>query len=91
MNIFENIKIHLGYRHWYQIRFVCKTKGLIKVFDFEESIGIAEQNIIFQHRKIKKSFPPLHKRVAKVDHIKKLLCSGHLTVEVVCYLGHFKK
>lgn len=72
--------------HWYEVRFVYKDKKHNRIFDYTQQIGVNEKSTIINHRKIKKVEQPLHKQKLLKHYLK----NGFFTVEVICYLGHFK-
>lgn len=77
----------IGTRYWYAVRFIYKNKSG-KVLDFVQEVGITKKATILKHRKIKKILLPIH----KLNGIPKyVLCNGKIAVEVVAYLGWFKR
>lgn len=78
----------LNTRYWYAVRFIYKNKRGDKVLDFVQEVGLTKKGTILKHRKLKKILLPVH----KLNGIPKyLLCNGNFVVEVVAYLGWFKR
>jgi len=82
----KKLNLITGYRYWYRIKFVYKTKDLKQVFSFFSSVGLVEKNTILYERNLKKDVSVRLKGM-KID---KLLCNGIFSIEDVNYLGHFK-
>jgi len=75
-------------RYWYAVRFIYKNKKGEKVLDFVQGVGLTKKSTILKHRTIKKILLPVH----KLNGIPKyLLTNGDFVVEVVAYLGWFKR
>lgn len=78
----------LGTRYWYSVRYIYKNNKKEKIFDFVDSVGLTKKGTILNPRKLKKLYVPVH----KLNGVpKNLLCNGIFNVEVIAYLGWFKK
>lgn len=75
-------------RYWYQIKFCYRDLGADRAkFDWHQQIGVVSKSDIVNRRKVCKAIPPLH----KTKSTQHLINNGILTVEIVCYIGRFKK
>ena len=72
--------------HWYEVRFIYKTKSGNKVFDFVNQVGFKNQSDILKSRLVKTTIDPLY----SIPSARTLLCNGLLYTERVCYLGYFE-
>lgn len=75
-------------RYWYAVRFIYRNKKGEKVFDFVTEVGLTKKRMILKHRETKKILLPVHKLTGVPKY---LLCNGSVVVEIVTYLGWFKK
>lgn len=75
-----------GRRFWYSVRFVYKNDNNERIFDFVWEVGVVSKDKILDRKAIKKS---IHSILMKAP--KKYLVNGKLSMEIICYIGWFKK
>ena len=74
--------------HWYSVRMIYKTKNMNPLFDFVTYVGYRNQSDVLDIKLAKQYF---FKQVKATPQVKKLLCNGVVTAEIIGYLGFFAK
>lgn len=74
--------------YWYEVRYKYNNNGH-NIFDWVTQIGVQDRKVLLNARKLKKIQTPLHKDKSK--KVKRFLCNGQMSVEIICYLGRFSK
>jgi len=77
-----------GKRYWYHVKYTYKDVSGHELFNITSDVGLPKQSDVLNHRKVKKSLQPLH-MIKGVN--KAFLDNGNLYMDVLSYLGHFKK
>jgi|688.fasta_scaffold559828_2 hypothetical protein len=77
---------HNNLYYWYEVRYKYSNNGH-NIFDWVTQIGVRERKTLMNSREIKKIPKPLHND----KKVKRLLCNGQMSVEIMCYLGRFSK
>jgi hypothetical protein len=72
--------------YWYEVRYKYSNNGH-NIFDWVTQIGVRDRKTLLNSRDIKKIQKPLDND----KKVKRLLCNGQMSVEIICYLGRFSK
>jgi hypothetical protein len=73
--------------YWYEVRYIYSTKDGVKILDWVTQIGVCKKQETLNRRGLKKTVRNLHGNKT----VRKYLCNGLFSVEVLCYLGRFEK
>ena len=76
-----------GKRHWYSVRFSYHTPGGNELFSWAAEVGVVRQGDNLHRREMK----VLGSKRVREPQVKHLLCNGRIHMQVLCYLGKFKK